>query len=68
LLHLTARTENFSGILGDGNSSFIWRCPHMMWVCVYSSLTVLLALPGAVVGILTLVEQYHKRRADHAKK
>jgi|GEM_PF-2586909 len=40
----------------------------MMWVCVYSSLTVLLALPGAVVGILTLVEQYHKRRADHAKK
>lgn len=38
----------------------------MTWV--YSIMTVLLALPGAVVGVLTLVGQYHKRRSDHAKK
>jgi hypothetical protein len=38
----------------------------MTWV--YSIVTVLLALPGAVVGVLTLVEQYNKQRSDHAKK
>jgi hypothetical protein len=38
----------------------------MMWV--YSIITTLLALPGAVVGVLTLLEQYNKRRSDHAKK
>lgn len=38
----------------------------MMWV--YSIITIVLALPGAVVGVLTLVEQYNKRGSDHAKK
>ena len=38
----------------------------MMWV--YSFAAVLLALPGAVVGILTLVEYYSKWRSNHAKK
>lgn len=38
----------------------------MTWV--YSFIALLLALPGAVVGILTLMEQYNKWRSNHAKK
>ncbi len=38
----------------------------MMWV--YSFVAVLLALPGAAIGVLTLVEQYSKWRSNHAKK
>lgn len=38
----------------------------MMWV--YSLAIVLLSVPGAVVGVLTLVERYKKWRSNHAKK
>lgn len=38
----------------------------MLWV--YSFITLLLALPGAVVGVLTLLERYSKWRSNHAKK
>jgi hypothetical protein len=38
----------------------------MMWV--YSFIMLLLALPGAVVGVLTLLERYNNWRSNYAKK
>lgn len=38
----------------------------MTWI--YSFIAVLLALPSAMVGILSLMERYSKWRSNHAKK
>jgi hypothetical protein len=35
---------------------------------VYAFVTLLLALPGAAVGVLALMERYNKWRSEHAKK
>ncbi|EFH85410.1 hypothetical protein Krac_6630 [Ktedonobacter racemifer DSM 44963] len=35
---------------------------------MYPFIAVLLALPGAIVAMLTLIERYTKWRASHAKK
>ena len=66
LLHFQVRTENFFPLHREEDMESMWRCIHTMWI--YSFLTVLLALPGAIGGILTLTERYNKWRSDHAKK
>jgi len=38
----------------------------MLWI--YSITALLLAVPGAIVSTLILVDRYHKRRAHHAKQ
>ena len=38
----------------------------MLWV--YSFVAILLALPGAIVGVLILMERYSEWRSNHAKK
>jgi hypothetical protein len=37
----------------------------MLWI--FSLTALVLAVPGAIVSTLILVDRYHKRRAQHAK-
>jgi len=39
---------------------------HMLWI--YSLATIVLAIPGAVVSSLMLIERGRKRRENHAGK